>query len=292
MPTGSVLGRWDPLQGRNRQDFISEFINYHLQDKVRAHLLDISDEELGALGAHHFGDQAEQLEALRVQWQQKACGYQAASLPKAQESTSALPLPNMHFNDDAARQDFLQKHIHRKLHREATKLSDEALQMLGSLHFSDQPTQLGRLRPAAPSGASGREGNEAAVLRRLFRNSPGPPGGKGNQEGRCSTETWSSPPEAANVEWTPEDGVDTPEPPKMPSTGEQVPRAGGIPGLSEWLQELCLEEYEEEVLRWCRSMGAIWLEEVQENAEDLADHLRLRPLERRRLQRAVATLAT
>ncbi|CAE7252947.1 unnamed protein product [Symbiodinium microadriaticum] len=47
-----------------------------------------------------------------------------------------------------------------------------------------------------------------------------------------------------------------------------VPKVGEIPGLSEWLQELCLEEYEEEVVRWCKSMGAIWLEKVQENAED------------------------
>lgn len=34
-------------------------------------------------------------------------------------------------------------------------------------------------------------------------------------------------------------------------------------------------------------MGAIWLSEVKENAQDLADHLELRPLERRRLLKAL-----
>lgn len=38
---------------------------------------------------------------------------------------------------------------------------------------------------------------------------------------------------------------------------------------------------------WCKDMGAIWLAEVKENSEELADHLGLRPLERRRLLRSL-----
>ena len=40
---------------------------------------------------------------------------------------------------------------------------------------------------------------------------------------------------------------------------------------------------------WCKDMGAIWLSEVKENAQDLADHLELRPLERRRLLKALGS---
>ncbi|CAJ1410870.1 unnamed protein product [Effrenium voratum] len=68
--------------------------------------------------------------------------------------------------------------------------------------------------------------------------------------------------------------------------GKELTQAGdGIEGLQEWLQQAGLGEFQEAVSAWCKDMGAIWLSEVQENAEELADHLQLCPAER------LATLA-
>eukprot|EP00439_Symbiodinium_sp_Y106_P039026 s3402_g4.t1 len=221
VPTGSVLGRWDPLQGHSRQDFISEFVNYNLQDAVLSQSADLSDEELGSIGAHHFGDQAEQLEhlrALRVQ----SRGYKAASatpLEREESPPKSMPIspliPMKRFIDEAARQEFLRQHIHRKLHREAATLTDEALQLLGSLHFSEQPAQLpGLLRgsPAAPAHNLARGDNEASVRRRLGRSlgsrtaaTGDDPRGELEDGGDLPhEESWAFPPEAATVEWAQE----------------------------------------------------------------------------------------
>jgi len=50
---------------------------------------------------------------------------------------------------------------------------------------------------------------------------------------------------------------------------------------------MCLAEYEEEATKWCIEMGAALLEEVAENADDFAEALGLKPIERQRLQKWV-----
>lgn len=60
-----------------------------------------------------------------------------------------------------------------------------------------------------------------------------------------------------------------------------------IPGLQEWLQDLSLQKYSEGVAQWCTENGAVELEEVIECWEDLAVFLNLKPLERKRLEKAV-----
>lgn len=44
----------------------------------------------------------------------------------------------------------------------------------------------------------------------------------------------------------------------------------GVPGLSEWLKELSLEDRSCEVIAWCEEQGAATLTEVAENREELA----------------------
>lgn len=63
------------------------------------------------------------------------------------------------------------------------------------------------------------------------------------------------------------------------------PSKGRIWGLQDFLSELGLSEYEEEVVKWASDMGAIFLEELVENAQDLSEAMGLKPLERKRLER-------
>lgn len=89
-----------------------------------------------------------------------------------------------------------------------------------------------------------------------------------------------------------------PAPPVAPVTSEVVTqrgyqagsqgpaeKKGRIWGLQDFLSELGLSEYEEEVVKWASDMGAISLEELVENAQDLSEAIGLKPLERKRLER-------
>ncbi|CAK0792098.1 unnamed protein product, partial [Prorocentrum cordatum] len=58
-----------------------------------------------------------------------------------------------------------------------------------------------------------------------------------------------------------------------------------IPGLAEWLRGLALQKYEAQATAWCREMGAVSTREVEENWEEFAGALGLRPLERTRLRK-------
>ncbi|CAE8633984.1 unnamed protein product [Polarella glacialis] len=100
----SVLEKWDPLGGLSREGFIKQRINFSLHDWVRQ-LESLSDEDLGSLGAHHFGDQASELQGS----------------PFGIESRQ-------------------EKHIHRRrLQNSVAGLTDQELWLLGQLHFSAQP---------------------------------------------------------------------------------------------------------------------------------------------------------
>ena len=226
VPTGSVLKRWDPLNGLNCQEFIGQYINYNLQDHVGRQLHRLSADDLGRLGAHHFGDQADELQRLLEQKslgnepkefkvlkepQEKprqetfptghrgAIGASTVEAPPEQSTHRAFPTPQ-------ARVDFVQKHIHRKLQSCVGDLSDEDLRLLGLLHFSDQPAELQRFQKPRPRAKEGYEESPAAV---------------------CG-ERWHVAPEAETVQWR-----------------STKTKADGVEGLAGWLTELGLEEYEE-----------------------------------------------
>ncbi|CAK9003958.1 unnamed protein product [Durusdinium trenchii] len=197
VPTGSALKRWDPLQGLSCEDFISQYIHYALQDRVR-HLPELSGEELGCLGAHHFGDQATELARLleknraAAQAPEMESSCSATSRPAVSLQTAEAPAPkcsslraaiaasqqneeelpvNRRFSPEG-RQAFIQKHVHRKLQSSVADLDDEALWLLGQLHFSDQPTELPRFLMPRPTGFSGFSNDWQADLhskpRRFF----------------------------------------------------------------------------------------------------------------------------
>eukprot|EP00929_Paragymnodinium_shiwhaense_P014569 TRINITY_DN12248_c0_g1_i1.p1 TRINITY_DN12248_c0_g1~~TRINITY_DN12248_c0_g1_i1.p1 ORF type:complete len:765 (+),score=260.68 TRINITY_DN12248_c0_g1_i1:70-2364(+) len=69
-------------------------------------------------------------------------------------------------------------------------------------------------------------------------------------------------------------------PPKAASISERVI------GLSEFLRSLKLSQYEVQAIAWCVREGAAELDEVKDSWEDLADCLKLRPMERKRLEKA------
>lgn len=222
VPTGSVLKRWDPLNGLSSEEFIAQYINYNLQDRVMRHLPSFTADELGRLGAHHFGDQADELH--RLLQVQKPTGnpkeFIEIEVPKEDTSsvkvlgaappassfvvraaTTTQPPPDSRgFATPKDRQDFIQKHIHRKLQSSVAELNDEDLRLLGLLHFSDQPAELQRFLKPRP--ARGYE--KAAAV--------------------CG-ERWQAAPEAEIVQWR--------------------AKGDGIEGLAEWLAELGLEEYQE-----------------------------------------------
>lgn len=60
-----------------------------------------------------------------------------------------------------------------------------------------------------------------------------------------------------------------------------------IAGLSEWLAKLKLSPYEDAVISWCDSAGAVSINEILECWTDFADDLELKPLERKRLEKYV-----
>lgn len=64
---------------------------------------------------------------------------------------------------------------------------------------------------------------------------------------------------------------------------------GAVEGLGDFLRSMSLRKYEEQASAWCIEMGAVSLAEVFENWEALADALALKPLERKRLAKAVTT---
>eukprot|EP00438_Fugacium_kawagutii_P033960 Skav211166 [mRNA] locus=scaffold413:568696:570551:+ [translate_table: standard] len=157
VPTGSVLKRWDPLNGLSSEDFIAQCINYNLQDCVRQHLPSLTSDDLGRLGSHHFGDQAEELDSLLSKIQKIDVGVE----PERNEAERKEPErkePERNKADrkgperESSRQDFIQKHIHRKLWSRVAWLNDEELHLLGLLHFSDQPSELQRLSQRTQPG--------------------------------------------------------------------------------------------------------------------------------------------
>lgn len=52
-----------------------------------------------------------------------------------------------------------------------------------------------------------------------------------------------------------------------------------------------LTKYLQEALDWCDEQGAATIEDVVENAEDFAEALSLKPLERKRLNKAAESVA-
>eukprot|EP00434_Breviolum_minutum_P035510 symbB.v1.2.031436.t1/scaffold3647.1/size52730/2 len=59
-----------------------------------------------------------------------------------------------------------------------------------------------------------------------------------------------------------------------------------VEGLQEWLQSISLHHYGVQAAEWCVEMGAVSIEEIRESWEDFAQDLALKPLEKKRLQKA------
>ncbi|CAJ1423301.1 unnamed protein product [Effrenium voratum] len=68
--------------------------------------------------------------------------------------------------------------------------------------------------------------------------------------------------------------------------GEPEEEECPVPGLQEWLQGLSLHHYGPLAAEWCVEMGAVSIEEIKESWEDFAEGLALKPLEKKRLQKA------
>lgn len=79
-----------------------------------------------------------------------------------------------------------------------------------------------------------------------------------------------------------------PEPPGNLATAGTACAATeeAVKGLAQWLDGMKLQKYEEQAATWCSEMGAYDLEEVKENGEELAEALGLKPLERKRMEKA------
>ncbi len=220
MPSGSILRRWDPLNGMSSEEFISKCINYNLQDQVRQYLSSFSADDLGRLGSHHFGDQAEELSrfleerpkareelespANDAHIRSRLIGVVEAPVNVAAKASSpSIPqsMPNTRAFGIEARQEFIRKHIHWNLHSNVAVLTDEDLRLLGLLHFSEQPAELQRFLNRAQSRGHVR----AAVC------GPDPKSQHGGHLAATRNST----------------------------------AKGRVEGLAEWLNEMGLEEYGE-----------------------------------------------
>ena len=95
-------------------------------------------QDLGYLGALHFGDQADCLAG----WLASGRAQRAAS-PPSQASGGRFP---------GGRAAFVQKHVHRKLQGSVARLAEEELWRLGQLPFAEQFAELERLRKGGRPG--------------------------------------------------------------------------------------------------------------------------------------------
>lgn len=124
---------------------------------------------------------------------------------------------------------------------------------------------------ASADGADGR-GDATAVLERLRRPSVGI---KGVER------------EVPAAEATTQAALHNVSPDNVEGVSAELrPALQRVHGLVEWLERLHLGHCAEAALAWCDEVGAADVEEVVENWEDLCSDLSLRPLERRRVQRA------
>uniref|UniRef100_A0A7S1FFR5 Uncharacterized protein n=1 Tax=Noctiluca scintillans TaxID=2966 RepID=A0A7S1FFR5_NOCSC len=99
-------------------------------------------------------------------------------------------------------------------------------------------------------------------------------------EAPADADDWNAP----VVEWTASAddwAVSVDEPQALPSAATEP-----IVGLRQWLCTCKLEDYGARLADWCLEMGAVSIDEIKENWEEVADTLRLKPLERKRLAKA------
>lgn len=77
---------------------------------------------------------------------------------------------------------------------------------------------------------------------------------------------------------------ETEEPPQTPANDSQPDQHNClVQGLPEFLAELKLEMYLQDIVVWAEKMGAAFLNEIVDNADELAEDLGLKPLEKKRL---------
>eukprot|EP00439_Symbiodinium_sp_Y106_P078163 s204_g16.t5 len=81
------------------------------------------------------------------------------------------------------------------------------------------------------------------------------------------------------------------ETPQWPEESEAQPsdpakEEEAVPGLAEWLQSIHLHHYGPKAAEWCAEMGAVSTEEIKECWEEFAQDLGLKPLEKKRLEKA------
>ncbi|CAE7614995.1 ddx1 [Symbiodinium sp. KB8] len=102
--------------------------------------------------------------------------------------------------------------------------------------------------------------------------------------------------ETAWDDWAPAAVPDIPnwagETPEWPEESEAQPsdepveEEEAVPGLAEWLQSIHLHHYGPKAADWCAEMGAVSTEEIKECWEEFAQDLGLKPLEKKRLEKA------
>eukprot|EP00747_Dinoflagellata_sp_TGD_P064391 gnl/TRDRNA2_/TRDRNA2_153888_c2_seq1.p1 gnl/TRDRNA2_/TRDRNA2_153888_c2~~gnl/TRDRNA2_/TRDRNA2_153888_c2_seq1.p1 ORF type:complete len:371 (+),score=74.71 gnl/TRDRNA2_/TRDRNA2_153888_c2_seq1:53-1114(+) len=181
-----------------------------------------------------------------------------------------------------SRDGYITKHIDWKLQEHVKRLGDVEVFKLGQERFGEQAECLKKLQRARQHAARADGAREAGSRGCIQQRPP--------HENDEEEDAWGmAAPEASVVEWSADGGCDEgwPAPVSRPleSSGKPSRR---IPGLEAWLEELSLTDYLDKVRAWCEEMGAVNLQELCENAEDLSGSLGLRPLEHRRLLRAAA----
>eukprot|EP00928_Gymnodinium_smaydae_P010780 TRINITY_DN14062_c0_g2_i1.p1 TRINITY_DN14062_c0_g2~~TRINITY_DN14062_c0_g2_i1.p1 ORF type:complete len:890 (-),score=172.68 TRINITY_DN14062_c0_g2_i1:114-2783(-) len=105
---------------------------------------------------------------------------------------------------------------------------------------------------------------------------------------------WGAPAPAAIAAWEEDDGAEiAPEkletPPSDPALVQATSPSAEISedDVAAFLQGASLLKHLAPAMSWCTEMGAVSVDEILENWEDFADDLKLKPLERKRLEKAV-----
>jgi hypothetical protein len=77
--------------------------------------------------------------------------------------------------------------------------------------------------------------------------------------------------------------------PKAAASSNVLDSNDELAGLGEWLAGLSLQKYRPQAAQWCIEMGAVSMDEVEEHWEAFADAMNLKPFERTRLAKKVAS---
>jgi hypothetical protein len=188
------------FEGMDRETFLQQRVHRKLHDYAAV----LSDEDLLDFGKRKFNDQFLMLEQVaqptsdsggatfdgmsRDEFMQRRVHRKLHMKAASYSDEELIELGRLKFNDQfkvfddiaewsgstdvfggVSRDDYMRGRIHRRLHSDCVRLSDEALAELGKLSFNQQFHEIEHMAPEDASGLFGRDGRDDYINKRVHR---------------------------------------------------------------------------------------------------------------------------